>query len=82
MIEVLCKDDHSLILFFDDRGRLLMKISLSLILMNHFPTLADPTGACKHDSAELLDMIYEAASESVPNFIAVDFYEVVSPSSQ
>ncbi|XP_049935156.1 PI-PLC X domain-containing protein At5g67130-like [Nymphaea colorata] len=55
-----------------------MMVSLSLILMNHFPSLADYTGSCQHNSAELMQMMrtcYEAASSRVPNFIAVDFYK-------
>nr|GEY18353.1 PI-PLC X domain-containing protein At5g67130-like [Tanacetum cinerariifolium] len=50
----------------------------SLVLLNHFTDTPDFIDVCKHNSAQLIDMMntcYDAAGKRWPNFIAVDFYK-------
>ncbi|KAK1369633.1 PI-PLC X domain-containing protein [Heracleum sosnowskyi] len=50
----------------------------SLILVNYFADIPNPTQACKYNSAPLVDMINTCrvvAGNRWPNFIAVDFYK-------
>ncbi|CAI9101918.1 OLC1v1000084C5 [Oldenlandia corymbosa var. corymbosa] len=50
----------------------------SLIVMNYFPDYPSIIGACRENSAPLMDMLntcYEAAGKRWPNFIVVDFYK-------
>lgn len=54
--------------------------SRSLVLQNYFPTDPNITVACSDNSAPLISMIktcHKAAGERWPNFIAVDFYQVL-----
>ncbi|PPR98560.1 hypothetical protein GOBAR_AA22103 [Gossypium barbadense] len=53
----------------------------SLFLMNYFPTYPVEDEACKEHSARLADRIrtcYKAAGSMMPNFLAVNFYLVLS----
>ncbi|KAI7732252.1 hypothetical protein M8C21_028409 [Ambrosia artemisiifolia] len=49
----------------------------SLFLQNYFPTLPVQAEACKENSAPLMNMVatcYKAAGNTMPNFLAVNFY--------
>ncbi|KAF5766312.1 putative PLC-like phosphodiesterase, TIM beta/alpha-barrel domain superfamily [Helianthus annuus] len=49
----------------------------SLFLQNYFPTIPVQAEACKENSAPLTDMVatcYKAAGNTMPNFLAVNFY--------
>ncbi|GFP89276.1 pi-plc x domain-containing protein at5g67130 [Phtheirospermum japonicum] len=51
--------------------------SASLFLMNYFPTIPVQNEACKEHSAPLANMVvtcYKSAGNSMPNFLAVNFY--------
>ncbi|KAK9054099.1 hypothetical protein SSX86_025176 [Deinandra increscens subsp. villosa] len=51
--------------------------SASLFLQNYFTTIPVQAEACKENSAPLMDMVatcYKAAGNSMPNFLAVNFY--------
>ncbi|XP_047322730.1 PI-PLC X domain-containing protein At5g67130-like [Impatiens glandulifera] len=51
--------------------------SASLLLQNYFPTIPAQSEACKEHSAPLANMVetcYKAAGNSMPNFLAVNFY--------
>ncbi|KAF8410090.1 hypothetical protein HHK36_002612 [Tetracentron sinense] len=51
--------------------------SASLFLQNYFPTIPIETETCKEHSASLAEMVgtcYKAAGNSMPNFLAVNFY--------
>ncbi|XP_072952008.1 PI-PLC X domain-containing protein At5g67130 [Typha angustifolia] len=52
--------------------------SKPLILVNYFPSVPIKTTTCKHNSADLIDMLntcYSAANNRWANFVAVDFYK-------
>lgn len=54
--------------------------NVSLVLMNYFPTNPNLTMACVDNSdalAKMMNTCYEASGKRWPNFIAVDFYQVV-----
>lgn len=54
--------------------------TVSLVLQNYFPDNPNATEACMDNSASLISMTktcYEAAGKRWPNFIAVDFYQVI-----
>ncbi|KAM0032252.1 putative PLC-like phosphodiesterase, TIM beta/alpha-barrel domain superfamily [Helianthus debilis subsp. tardiflorus] len=49
----------------------------SLFLQNYFPTMPVQAEACKENSTPLMDMVatcYKAAGNTMPNFLAVNFY--------
>ncbi|KAA8531680.1 hypothetical protein F0562_006603 [Nyssa sinensis] len=51
--------------------------SASLLLQNYFPTIPVQSEACKENSASLANMVgtcYKAAGNTMPNFVAVNFY--------
>lgn len=53
----------------------------SLFLQNYFPTMPFENEACKEHSvglAEMVDACFRAAGNMMPNFIAVNFYMVLS----
>lgn len=53
---------------------------ISLIIQNYFPTNPNVTMACMENSAPLTSMMktcHDAAGDRWPNFIAVDFYQVI-----
>lgn len=55
--------------------------SVSLFLQNYFPTIPDQNQACKEHSAPLIDLVsscYKAAGNVMPNFLAVNFYMVLT----
>ncbi|XP_020572064.1 PI-PLC X domain-containing protein At5g67130 isoform X2 [Phalaenopsis equestris] len=50
----------------------------SLVLVNYFPSIPIEATACRHNSAELINMLqtcHSAASNRWANFVAVDFYK-------
>ncbi|XAR73997.1 hypothetical protein NMG60_11008143 [Bertholletia excelsa] len=52
--------------------------TISLVLMNYFPTNPNLSDACADNSAPLTSMMstcYQASGTRWPNFIAVDFYQ-------
>ena len=52
----------------------------SLVLQNYFPSNPNETAACSGNSAPLVSMLntcHKAAGNRWPNFIAVDFYQVL-----
>lgn len=54
--------------------------SRTLVLMNYFPTNPNASEACVDNSGDLITMMstcYAAAGKRWPNFIAVDFYQVL-----
>lgn len=54
--------------------------SASLFMMNYFPTIPVQNEACKEHSEPLADMVatcYKAAGNTMPNFVAVNFYMVL-----
>lgn len=54
--------------------------SRSLVLVNYFHSAPNRTQACADNSAPLLSMMktcHDAADNRWPNFIAVDYYQVV-----
>jgi len=54
--------------------------TISLVLQNYFPTNPNASGVCLDNSAPLISMTntcYEAAGKRWPNFITVDFYQVL-----
>lgn len=55
--------------------------SASLFLQNYFPTYPVQADACKENSAPLAAMVgtcYKAAGNVMPNFLAVNFYMVMT----
>lgn len=55
--------------------------SASLFLENYFPTYPVESEACKEHSIPLAQMVgtcYKAAGNMMPNFLAVNFYMVLS----
>jgi hypothetical protein len=55
--------------------------TISLVFYNYFPTNPNASGACADNSAPLTTMMqtcYEADGKRWPNFIAVDFYQVLA----
>lgn len=55
--------------------------TISLVLQNYFPTNPNASEACADNSAPLTSMMqtcYEADGKRWPNFIAVDFYQVLA----
>ncbi|XP_052195903.1 PI-PLC X domain-containing protein At5g67130 [Diospyros lotus] len=51
--------------------------SVSLFLQNYFPTIPAQSDACKEHSSPLADMVgtcIKAAGNTMPNFLAVNFY--------
>lgn len=55
--------------------------SRSLVLVNYFHSAPNRSQACADNSAPLLDMMktcHEAAGNRWANFIAVDYYQVVT----
>lgn len=54
--------------------------TISLVLQNYFPTNPNASEACADNSSPLTSMMqtcYEADGKRWPNFIAVDFYQVL-----
>jgi hypothetical protein len=54
--------------------------TISLVLQNYFPDNPNITEACADNSAPLISMTktcYEADGKRWPNFIAVDYYQVL-----
>lgn len=54
--------------------------SISLVLENYFPDNPNISAACMDNSASLISMMntcYEVDGKRWPNFIAVDFYQVL-----
>lgn len=52
--------------------------SISLVLMNYFPSQANSSRACADNSAPLISMMntcYQQDGKRWPNFIAIDFYK-------
>lgn len=59
-------------------------LSKSLVLQNYFSTNPIQSNACADNSAPLISMMttcYEASAKRWPNFIAVDFYQVLALSA-
>lgn len=55
--------------------------TISLVLQNYFPTNPNASEACADNSSPLTTMMqtcYEEDGKRWPNFIAVDFYQVLS----
>lgn len=62
-------------------SRALKSRSSSLFLQNYFPTYPVEAETCKEHSAPLFNMIstcYKASGNMLPNFLAVNFYMVLS----
>ena len=56
-------------------------LNISLVLQNYFPTNPNESQSCADNSAPLISMMetcYQADGKRWPNFIAVDFYQVLA----
>ena len=58
--------------------------TIPLILVNYFPTNPNKSRACMQNSAPLINMVntcLEQDGKRWPNFIAVDYYQVINSAS-